>query len=855
MAAKRMRGFSSIIKWVKANQITFINVTVTIALVGIVIIVLIGLGSTQITATAEESMANLAGMIANEVQAHILTYFDAARNIAQMITSFENIEVSRRRDFIINTMRTGLESNYVFNDIYTIWRPDALDGLDYLYANTEGYDETGQFISGFTRERGWIEPKRFDDYGILLEMDFFNYFSIAGERLSEPWRKAIGSTLDCTWFIDMWVPIFGESLPDGTAEVICVIGATIQLEYIQVLCEATKPYGTGRIFVCNNNGIIVAHQNSEMRGVGILTPYNNDTQFSDEIYHRLRRTIMASMSGMTRNILRTKDDLMKIYPLRTTTTMALARGAIQTPPWALVAIIPMATIMAPVYAMYRFSAIFIVGAGIVMAFVLLATSKSLTKHASDLQRSLEHSSIMQDNLKYGLFLVDENYIIQGAYSKALEKILSVPGLQGKSLLELFSSSLKAPEQEGFAYYLEMIIKETFDRDMLASINPINEFTYVNNTTGEVKSLRTSFTVAEQGMGKAYILGIMEDITAETELEKQLLQAENLRESEMRSLFQVIQLDPGVLKDFVADAEYEFEIINEALKGKEPLPQETLVKMYHSIHAVKSNALILNMESLSERMHKLESTIKELRKSDKEIVDFDDSLGLILEFNDAMKEIDQLRTALSKIENFRIMSGGDKNQERYVLVETLTRVCKETQKALGKKAKLVVDEIDEAVLDYGPRRAIKEILTQLIRNAVYHGFESPEERETLGKAPEGEIRLSISRNDNQIIIKLTDNGSGIDLDRVRKAAKTQFVSRKANDEDYPDESELIEAIFLPGFSTVDEADFHAGRGIGLNLVSERVKELSGNITATTAAGKGTTFVISIPLEVPAADHAS
>jgi two-component system chemotaxis sensor kinase CheA len=324
---------------------------------------------------------------------------------------------------------------------------------------------------------------------------------------------------------------------------------------------------------------------------------------------------------------------------------------------------------------------------------------------------------------------------------------------------------------------------------------------------------------------------------------------------MRALFQVIQIDPRVLKDFVVDAEYEFERINELLKNKKQVQQEVLVEMYQSVHAVKSNALILNLESFSDRLHKLESSVKSLQEEHKEVVPFDDFLSLILEFSDAMKEMDKLKDTVSKIENFRIASGGEKNQERYVLVETLTRVCNKTQAALDKKVRFVVEGIDEAVLDYGPRRTIKEVLTQLVRNAVYHGIERPEERTPLGKEAEGEIRLSIKHKDNQIVIKLTDNGGGIDFSRIRQTAEEHNMvhnKTEANDKNY-----LLKTLFTPGFSTLGHADFHAGRGMGLSLVKDRIKDLHGNITVSTAKGKGTTFTITIPLElrIRAADNAS
>jgi chemotaxis protein histidine kinase CheA len=246
------------------------------------------------------------------------------------------------------------------------------------------------------------------------------------------------------------------------------------------------------------------------------------------------------------------------------------------------------------------------------------------------------------------------------------------------------------------------------------------------------------------------------------------------------------------------------------------------------------------------MHNLESSVKALQEEHKDDIPFDDILSLILQLDEAMKEMDNLKDTVSKIENFRIASGGEKNQELYVLVETLTRVCNKTQEALDKKVRFVVEGIDEIVLDYGPRREIKEVLTQLIRNAVYHGIERPEEREPLGKEPEGEIRLSIRYMNNQIVITLADNGGGIDFKRIRQTAEAHKLvhnETEANDLNY-----LLRTIFSAGFSTNSEADYHAGRGMGLSLVKDRVKDLHGNITVSTSKGRGTTFTITIPMEL-------
>ena len=845
MAAKSKRDSSKLVKWINTNPITIINAFITIALIIIVITVLIFRESSMQREAMDESLAYLAGMTASEIQSYNITNFDSARAISRQMTTYQNIELNQRRRFFIDAMQSTLVANRSLVNVFTVWRPNSLDNMDALYANSAGTDETGQFITGFSRERGFIEEKSYGEYRDLLDLNYVQNYGYVTETLSEPRSMTIAGprNLMTIWVVDIWIPIFGGP------EVVGVLGATVNLGYLQSVCEARVPYGTGRIVVCSNDGVIAAHYNERFRGTNILAPGYQDTSFPVDILDELREAIVKTMGSMEPVSMKTDDSLIVCYPLRTTSTMAalFTYNAISSPPWVLITTVPMAAIMAPIYAQVRFSIIFVLGAGILAAFVLFSTSRSLTQRTRVLQYSLEQASTMQDNLKYGLFLMDDKYNIQRAYSKALERILSVPSLQEKNLIELLASSLKGNEKEGFQDYLEMIFKRSFDEEMLESINPISEFIYFSNDTKEKKNLRTTFKLTEGGRGAGFILGTMEDITAEKELQNQLLEAENNMAKEMRSLFEVLQLDPRVLSDFIEDTEYEFTAINEVLKRGEHIRKEIMLELYQSVHAVKSNSLILNLENFSSRLHDLEGSIKIIQEKNEDLVPFDDILGLVLEIDEALKEKDRLKAAVSKIENFRRMHSESGNQEVYVLVETLTQVCSKTQAALNKKVKLVVEAIDDTVMDHGPRRVIKEVLTQLVRNSVYHGIEPPPERVLLGKDPEGELRLSIKYRDNQILIKFTDNGRGIDFNQVRQRAVANKLFR--NPSDANDKNQLLKALFSPGFSTLEYADLHGGRGVGLSLVKERIKDLLGNITVSTAPGRGTTFTISIPMELP------
>jgi len=862
MAAKLKRNFfSNIAKRFHENKMTFLNAGVTIILIITVIFVLLNRASAMQRTTAEESVVNLTGLTAHEVQSYLLAQFDAVHNLSQIMKTYNNIEPDKRRAFFDDTMEAGLGANRGLVNIFTLWRPNALDGLDAEYINAEYHDETGQFVSGFTRERGWVEHKIFADYWDVSNWRFRDYFGYGVDIVTEPravlyinparTRSEFGTTTASQryiWVIDIVIPVLGEVSTQGEAYVLGIIGATISLEQLQTMCERTRPYETGHIFITSNSGTIAAHQDIRRRGTLLFGPRAQGTPFPDEILADVQDTIASSMSSMQPGVLRTRNELIVSYPFRTTSTITSATTyyAISNPPWTVVSVVPMSTVLATITALLRFSILFIIGAGSLVAFVLLATSRSLTQQARRLQQNLEQATVMQDNLKYGLFLMDDKFIIQGAYSKALEKILSVSQLQGKSFLELMSKSLRGHEMDGFNDYLSMIFKRSFDEQMLNSINPINEFYYTSYETGERKYLRSTFKLLEEGRVNL-ILGTMEDITSESELKQQLMEAENQVDIEMRSLFEVLQLNPRVLSDFIEDTEYEFGAINDVLKGQKHVSKKMMFEVFQSVHAVKSNALILNLENFSARLHELESSIKQIQERNEEVVPFDDLLSLVIEIDGALREKDYLKAAISKIENFRKMYGESSNQEIYVLVETLTQICKKSQSALDKKVKLVVEGIDEVVLDYGPRRIIKEVLTQLVRNSVYHGIETPQERVPLGKEPEGELRFSIKYKDNFIVIKFTDNGRGIDFAAVkRKAIASNMFSNPA---DINDKNMLIKVLFMPGFTTLDDADLHSGRGVGLSLVKDRVKSLLGNITVSTVPGRGTTFTITIPMELP------
>ncbi|UWG48035.1 Chemotaxis protein histidine kinase or related kinase [Halanaeroarchaeum sp. HSR-CO] len=152
------------------------------------------------------------------------------------------------------------------------------------------------------------------------------------------------------------------------------------------------------------------------------------------------------------------------------------------------------------------------------------------------------------------------------------------------------------------------------------------------------------------------------------------------------------------------------------------------------------------------------------------------------------------------------------------------------------------EIDRTILS-----EISDPLMHLLRNAVDHGIESPEEREAAGKDPTGTITLEAERERDRVNVRVIDDGSGIDHDVVRRKAVEKGIYTESQIEELPD-SQVAELIFHPGFSTNEEITDVSGRGVGMDVVNDTVARLDGTVSVESEEGEGTTITLTLPVTV-------
>ncbi len=175
-------------------------------------------------------------------------------------------------------------------------------------------------------------------------------------------------------------------------------------------------------------------------------------------------------------------------------------------------------------------------------------------------------------------------------------------------------------------------------------------------------------------------------------------------------------------------------------------------------------------------------------------------------------------------------------------ERLYRIVRQTGKELNKRANLELlgtsVELDRSVLD-----KMTAPFEHLLRNAMAHGLETPEERERLGKPAIGEIHLSLHQESNEVVFEFSDDGAGLDLVRLQQKALSSGLMREGETISY---EQAIQMIFMPGISTSKEVTEISGRGVGLDVVRSEVSALGGRLDVTSVVGKGVRFTIHLPL---------
>jgi two-component system, chemotaxis family, sensor kinase CheA len=520
-------------------------------------------------------------------------------------------------------------------------------------------------------------------------------------------------------------------------------------------------------------------------------------------------------------------------------------------------------------------------AGLV-GYLSLARGKSAALAAAAQQQTEDILSTVRE----GLFLLDGDLKIGSIHSQATAQLFqreSVAGLTFEDLLR----DLVTPKTLAIATkFVKVLWSERTKENLIRSINPLNEVELVvgdkDSKNAETRYLEFNFHRVRREGAITHVLVAVADVTARVALAAQLKGAQDSAQSQMDAFLSILHVDPVQLSSFLDDSDVAFKMINATLR--DPARDSASFRrkidgLFRQIHSIKGEAAAIGLGSMEARAHALESDLASLRE--RTDLSGDDFLPLLTKFDDLVSHSQSVRDMVTKLASFRDSFGKHQaaqapaassgegtgrmpklSEDAIAAEQTLQRSAREGFVASAQQLadriandhgkKVVVTCRGHDVVPEAYRRPVKDVLIQLIRNAVVHGIEAPSDRESQGKSPEGHIRIQFEMVENGRAFRMQceDDGRGLTPDKLRKTAVGKGIISQ-NDAAALSDQEAMMLVFRSGFSTAKEVTRDAGRGVGMDVIAEIAARLGGRISLNSEVGKNMKLSLSFPAEQKAA----
>ena len=498
--------------------------------------------------------------------------------------------------------------------------------------------------------------------------------------------------------------------------------------------------------------------------------------------------------------------------------------------------------------------------GIVVAvvlFLLIVFGALRQLMAGDRQLAIanqEMSEIMA-SVNEGLFLVNKDLVIASQYSSRLEEILGQKDIGNKNLLDILRPLVPDSELEMAQTFIDQLYSDWVVEDLIEDLNPLHRISVQDEQGNGIKFLDFKFFHVWLGESIERVLVSVVDTTETVMLQASLdLQKEQQgRELEMLNI--ILNTDPTLMHNFVSGSIARLNDINQVLKQPNTNKNELHSKVHYiarQIHAVKGEASSLKLSRMVNICETFEESLQVMKMSNN--LSGEDFLGLVVLLEDLYRLFDVLENYSSRVGN-NLSGSNDTNAE--LSPEQIARKFAQTQEDYfkqfvadiaarhEKKAQLVMRGFDQNLISPEQWAQLKDVAIQLLRNSVVHGIELPETRLQRGKSQTGTIQLTLSQqSDGNLMLVAEDDGNGIDFNAIRRKAVVQGLV-SVSQADAMQQQQLLSLMFSSGFSTVTQESEDAGRGVGMDIIKDIIKNMGGRINIATDAESYTRFSMTFP----------
>ena len=479
-----------------------------------------------------------------------------------------------------------------------------------------------------------------------------------------------------------------------------------------------------------------------------------------------------------------------------------------------------------------------------------------TQQAVDAKNKAENSekevSNLLNNMAQSVFSIERSGIIIPPVSQFSQSIFG-QSIEGKNVFDIvYKDFIKGSENfEQVVFAINVIMgADILQYDMICHLLPTKVL--IKNNENEIRSLKIIYSPILENEEVVKIMFVVEDITDFEKLEKEAKENQELSEIKVKRLQEIISNEKHRFMFFLKDVYSNYELIDNSIEN------EDWDKVFRSVHTLKGNAREFNLSGLSSELHLIENdiikknNIKEVCAQIKEKVNNYITLSKEIYGDDISNELKNSNSNTVEIEKKKFLDGIDKiksiaissgKEDILRIIKTfefekfndillgLQSIVKKIANSLNKKISLSIEGHD-IYLDLRKTSMLKDSIMHIVQNSCDHGIEN-----------EGDIKIDLLERDDEIEIKISDNGRGIDHLKVReKAIERGVLTLKESDE--LNDEDALNLILIPGFSTKDIATEFSGRGVGLDVVSTNVKKMGGNLIVSSTVGEGTTFEIKI-----------
>jgi HPt (histidine-containing phosphotransfer) domain-containing protein len=484
----------------------------------------------------------------------------------------------------------------------------------------------------------------------------------------------------------------------------------------------------------------------------------------------------------------------------------------------------------------------------------------------------------------GLFLLDKDLRLGSERSMALNTIFRREDFANITFDQLLKPIVPEKTLKTAMDYVALLWGERVNEKLVKTINPLNEVeVHFDNPAGgfDTHFLEFDFNRVKSEGSLSHLLVTVNDVTKRVMLSRELQESQEKAQAQLDLLLRILHVEPDSLTSFLTDADVSLKMVNSILK--EPAREESAFRakidgIYRQVHAVKGEASALGLKTVEQRAHAFEESLNDLKS--RPSLSGSDFLPLVVKLDDLFNHLAQVREMLGRLVDLHqaianrraagapqmeaakvdawlggahdatmqmqalspaaagAASEGGSSLDR-TLEELASRIASSQSKQVAVKCK-GLERVPDAY-----KRAVKDITIQLVRNAVVHGIETPDERSRANKSEVGTLGVEFSQRGSEgFELVVQDDGRGLQLDRIKEVAVERGLITPAQAA-LLDPRQTMALIFRPGFSTADRVTTDAGRGAGMDLVRILVAELGGRVGLASAGGRFSKFKIWLP----------